>query len=139
VQLRCVSFFLPDTSARKLGIHTVQKLFTNKLKMLRITTNITALHLALNPTTTITHATNPNRLTTTLPKPHSPANTNPTKRKINSTLPASWKYILRSFSSIWGNPAGANFVRTQLSLRTMRRPPMTLRLRRKKLRSKMRP
>ena len=122
-----------------MGELTVQKLLTKMLKMLRIRTSITALNFALNPTTTITHATNPNMLTITLPMPHSPAYTKPMKRTIRSTLPASWKYIFLSFSSICGNPAGANFLRTQLSDKTMRRPPMTLRLRRKKLRSKMRP
>ena len=118
---------------------TVQKLLTSRLKMLRMTTSITALHFALKPTTTITQATNPNKLTTTLAIPQSPAKTNPTNRKINRTLPASWMYILRSFSSIDGSPAGANLLRTQESLRTMRSPPITLRLRRKKFKSNMRP
>lgn len=118
---------------------TVQKLLTSRLKMLKMTTNITALHFALKPTTTITQATNPNKLTTTLAIPQSPAKTKPTNRKINRTLPASWMYILRSFSSMDGSPAGANLLRTQESLRTMRRPPITLRLRRKKFKSNMRP
>jgi hypothetical protein len=118
---------------------TVQKLFTRILKMLKSTTNMTALHLALNPTTTITQETNPRRLTNTRQKLHSPANTNPIKRKIRRTLPANWKYIFLSFSSICGKPAGANFFLTQLSESTMRRPPITDKLRRKKLRSKIKP
>lgn len=121
------------------GNLTVQKLLTSRLKMLKMTTNITALHFALKPTTTITQATNPNKLTTTLAIPQSPAKTKPTNRKISRTLPASWMYILRSFSSMDGSPAGANRLRTQESLRTMRRPPITLRLRRKKFKSNMRP
>lgn len=118
---------------------TVQKLFTIRLKILSITTNITALILALKPTTTITQATKPRILTSILPKFHSPAKTNPTKRKINNTLPASWKYIFRSLSSICGSPAGANFWRTHESESTIINPPITDRLRRKKLRSNIRP
>ena len=118
---------------------TVQKLFTKRLNTLNITTNKIALHFALNPTTTITHATSPNRLTATLVNPHSPLHMNPTNKRINNIRPASWMYFFLSFSAGSGRPAGANFFLTQLSLRTMRRPPITLRLRRKKLRSKMRP
>ena len=118
---------------------TVQKLLTNKLNTLNITTNNIALHLALNPTTTITQATNPNKLTNILAKPQSPLHMNPTNSKIKSILPANWIYFFLSFSAGSGRPAGANFFRTQLSLRTMSRPPITLRLRRKKLRSKIRP
>lgn len=120
-------------------ILTVQKLLIKRLKMLRITTNKTALSFALNPTTTMTQATNPSILTITLVILHSPENTNPINKKIRRTLPASWKYILRSFSSSWGRPANANRLRFHESERTMRRPPMTERLRRKKFRSKIRP
>ena len=73
------------------------------------------------------------------PSDHSPLKTKPTNRKMRSTWPASWKYILRSFSSICGRPAKALVFRTHESESTMRRPPMTERLRRKKLRSKMSP
>ena len=48
-------------------------------------------------------------------------------------------YFLRSFSERVGRPA-KSFLRVYIeSLKTMRRPPITLRLRRKKFRSKMRP
>lgn len=107
--------------------------------MLKITTSKTALHLALNPTTTITQATNPTKLTKILLTLHSPENTNPMNRKISKTLPASWKYILRSFSSICGSPAKAKRLRCHESERTMSRPPMTERLRRKKFKSKINP
>ena len=118
---------------------SVQKLFTKILKMLRMTTNMMALNLALKPTTTMTQATKPSKLTQILQKLQSPRKTKPTKRKMSRTRPASWKYILRSFSSNCGRPAGANFLRTQESDRTIKRPPMTDKLRRKKLRSKTRP
>lgn len=118
---------------------TVQKLFTNTLNRLSRTTRMIALHLALKPTTTMTQATRPNKLTRMRQKLHSPEKTNPTKRKISSTRPANWTYILRSFSSSWGRPAGTNFLRTQESDRTISKPPTTLRLRRKKFKSKMRP
>ena len=107
--------------------------------MLKIITNTMALHFALKPTATITQATPPKRMTITLSKLQSPAKTNPIKRKISSTLPASWKYIFRSFSSICGKPAGANLFRTQLSDRTMSNPPITLKFRRKKFRSNISP
>jgi hypothetical protein len=80
--------------------HTVQKLFTRILKMLKSTTKMTALHFALKPTTTITQATKPKMQTNTLHNVHVPETTNPMKRKISNTRPASWKYILRSLSSI---------------------------------------
>lgn len=118
---------------------TVQKLFTPMLKMLRMTTRSVALNLALKPTTTMTQATRPTRETTILHTDHWPLKTNPMKRKIRSTRPASWKYILRSFSSSWGRPAKALVFRTQESDRTIRRPPQTERFRRKKLRSKIKP
>lgn len=118
---------------------TVHQLLTKMLKTLKIITRMIPLIFALNPTTTITQATNPSVLTMTLQMVHSPAKTNPTNRKIKRTRPASWTYIFLSFSSICGNPAGANFWRTHESERTMSRPPTTERLRRKKLRSKMRP
>lgn len=118
---------------------TVQKLLTKRLKMLRITTSMVALNFALKPTTTMTQATKPSAATSTRQKLQVPLKTNPTNKKINRTLPASWKYILRSFSSISGSPANAFVLRTHESERTMRRPPITDRLRRKKLRSKMSP
>jgi len=46
---------------------------------------------------------------------------------------------LRSVSLILGRPANRLFLDTIESLKTMKRPPMTLRLRRKKFRSKIRP
>lgn len=119
--------------------HTVQKLLTSTLNTLSRTTRRIALHLALKPTITIMQAPRPNKLTMIRHKLHWPEKTNPIKRKINSTRPANWTYILRSFSSNWGKPAGTNFLRTHESDRTISRPPTTLRLRRKKLRSKMRP
>jgi hypothetical protein len=118
---------------------TVQKLLTRILKMLSTTTNITALAFALNPTTTMTHATKPSRLTSILQKDHFPEKTNPTNKKMSRTLPPSWKYIFLSLSSIVGSPAGANRFRTQLSESTIIRPPNTDKLRRKKFRSKIRP
>ena len=48
-------------------------------------------------------------------------------------------YFLRSVSLMLGSPANRAFLDTIESLKTMKSPPMTLRLRRKKLRSKMRP
>ena len=117
---------------------TVQKLFTNRLNTLSNTTNINALNFALNPTTTMTQATKPNKLTKTLQKLQLPVNTKPMKRNTKRTLPPSCTYIFLSFSSICGNPA-KTLLRTQLSERTRRRPPITERLRRKKLMSKMRP
>src|SRR5436190_19816631 len=119
--------------------HTVQKLLTNTLNTLNTTTRMIALHFALNPTTTITQATNPKRMTRTLQIDHSPDRTNPINKKINSTLPANWMYIFLSFSSICGRPAGAHLLRTHESERTMSSPPMTLRLRRKNVGSKIRP
>ena len=119
--------------------HTVQKLLTSTLNTLSRTTRRIALHLALKPTITIMQAPRPNKLTMIRHKLHWPEKTNPIKRKINSTRPANWTYILRSFSSNWGKPAGTNFLRTHESDRTISRPPTTLKLRRKKLRSKMRP
>ena len=66
--------------------------------------------------------------------------------KIHTSLVRAWNqprckthYFLRSFSERLGRPA-KSFLRVYIeSLKTIRRPPMTLRLRRKKLRSKMRP
>ena len=127
-----------ELDARGLDLLTVQKLFTNKLKTLSNTTNITALNFALNPTTTMTQATKPNMLTKTLQKLQLPVNTKPMKRNTKRTLPPSCTYIFLSFSSICGNPAKTR-LRTQLSDKTIRRPPMTERLRRKKFRSKIRP
>jgi len=118
---------------------TVQKLLTSRLKTLNITTSMIALNLALKPTTTITQATNPKRATITLQMLHLPLKTKPTNKKIKRTRPASWKYILRSFSSIDGRPAKALDFRTQESDRTIKRPPITDKFRRKKLRSKMSP
>lgn len=118
---------------------TVQKLLVRTLKTLRMRTNSVALNLALKPTTTMTQETRPSRETTTRQMLHSPVKTKPMKRKIRSTRPASWKYIFRSFSSSWGKPAKAFVFRTQESDKTISRPPMTERFRRKKLRSKMRP
>lgn len=118
---------------------TVQKLLTNRLKTLKMTTSMIALNFALKPTTTITQATNPNSATITLQMLHVPLNTNPMKRKIKSTRPASWKYILRSFSSSCGRPAKAFDLRIHESESTINSPPMTDRLRRKKFRSKINP
>lgn len=118
---------------------TVQKLFTNRLKPLRMTTSSVALYLALKPTTTMTQAPAPRMQTRTRQKDHSPLKTKPMKRKMRRTRPASWKYIFLSFSSKVGRPAKALVLRTQESERTMRRPPMTDRFRRKKLRSKIKP
>ena len=120
-------------------IRTVQKLFTNKLKMLKMTTNMMALNLALKPTTTITQATKPKSATITLQMLHVPLKTNPMKRKIKRTRPASWKYIFRSFSSIDGRPAKALVLFTHESERTINRPPVTDKLRRKKFKSKISP
>lgn len=122
----------------RLGL-TVQKLLTNKLKTLKMTTSIVALNFALKPTTTITHATKPKMATMTLQTLHDPLKMKPMKRKISKTRPASWKYILRSFSSICGRPAKALFFRTHESDKTIRSPPMTERFRRKKFKSKMSP
>jgi hypothetical protein len=141
VGVRFVELYLVSRSVDKVRrfLLTVQKLLTKRLKTLRITTSMVALNFALKPTTTITHATKPSAATSTRQKLQVPLKTNPTNKKIKRTLPASWKYILRSFSSISGNPANAFVLRTHESERTIRRPPMTDRLRRKKLRSKMRP
>lgn len=141
VGVRFVELQLVSGGADKVRavLLTVQKLLTKRLKMLRITTSMVALNFALKPTTTMTHATKPSAATSTRQKLQVPLKTNPTNKKIRRTLPASWKYILRSFSSISGSPANAFVLRTHESERTMRRPPMTDRLRRKKFRSKMRP
>jgi hypothetical protein len=48
-------------------------------------------------------------------------------------------YFLRSVSLIDGMPAKLFFSLTTVSLNTIMRPPITLKLRRKKVRSKMRP
>lgn len=48
-------------------------------------------------------------------------------------------YFLRSVSLIEGRPAKVFFLLIIESLNTMKSPPMTLRLRRKKVRSKIRP
>lgn len=120
-------------------ILTVQKLLTSRLKMLRMTTSIMAENFALKPTTTMTQATKPKKATMTLQRLQVPLRMNPAKRKMSKTLPASWKYILRSFSSIDGRPAKALVFRTQESDRTINKPPMTDKLRRKKLRSKISP
>lgn len=130
---------LAESTKKKKRKLTVQKLLTNRLKMLRITTRSVALNLALNPTTTMTQAPAPRRDTRTRQMDHWPVKTNPIKRKMSRTRPASWKYILRSFSSSVGSPAKALVLRTHESERTMRRPPMTDRFRRKKLRSKIKP
>lgn len=124
---------------RKKRRNTVQKLLTNTLNTLNKITKITALILALKPTTTMTQATNPIKLTSTRQKVHLPARMKPMKSKIKSTRPASCTYILRSFSSSCGRPAGMYFLRTHESEMTSNKPPMTLRLRRKKLRSKRSP
>ena len=118
---------------------TVQKLLTRRLKMLRMTTSMMALNLALKPTTTMTQATKPKKATITLQTLQVPLRTNPAKRKMSKTLPASWKYILRSFSSIDGRPAKALVFRTQESDKTINKPPITDKFRRKKLTSKMSP
>lgn len=118
---------------------TVQKLLTTRLKKLRIMTSMIALSFALKPTTTMTHATKPRSATKTRSSDQVPLKMKPMKRKMSRTRPASWKYILRSFSSISGSPAKAFVFFIQESDSTIRRPPMTDRLRRKKFRSKMRP
>lgn len=48
-------------------------------------------------------------------------------------------YFLRSFSLMEGIPAKSFFRVTRVSVKTITRPPITLKLRRKKLRSKIRP
>jgi hypothetical protein len=48
-------------------------------------------------------------------------------------------YFLRSFSVRLGRPANTDLREIIESLKTMKRPPMTLRLRRKKFMSKIRP
>jgi hypothetical protein len=134
-----VSHHVPKFLILRHSRLTVQKLLTRTLKTLRTTTSNMPLSLALNPTTTMIHATRPSRLTAALQKDQEPEKTNPTNKKISRTLPPSWKYIFRSFSSRVGSPAGAKRFRTQLSDRTIIRPPKTERLRRKKFRSKIRP
>lgn len=79
----------PKTKASLSTKLTAQKLFTSKLNTLKITTNMIALIFALKPTTTITHATNPSKLTMTLAKVHSPATTKPKNKKISRILPAN--------------------------------------------------
>jgi hypothetical protein len=60
-------------------------------------------------------------------------------KKINSSHAEMTDYFLRSVSVICGKPAKRFLRDTIESLKTMNRPPMTLRLRRKKFMSKMRP
>ena len=62
-------------------------------------------------------------------------------RKIKRILPASWKYFFRSVSDMMlGSPAKiGDFRFDSESERTIKRPPMTDKLRRKKFRSKIRP
>lgn len=48
-------------------------------------------------------------------------------------------YFLRSVSLIEGRPAKFFFLEMSVSLNTITRPPITLRFRRKKFKSKMRP
>ena len=61
------------------------------------------------------------------------------KIKKKSTLSQATDYFLRSVSVICGKPAKRFLRDTIESLKTMNKPPMTLRLRRKKFMSKMRP
>ena len=130
----------------------------NTLNTLKMRTRKAADHLALNPTATMPHAPNPMIDTNTRPTLHCPWMMNPKKRKISKTRPARRKlrklvrnnphgteigvfshYFFRSFSLMVGSPA--NGVRRVIieSLKTMNNPPMTLKLRKKKLRSKIRP
>jgi hypothetical protein len=81
--------WLQGPAVRGGAVLTVQKLFTNKLKMLNKTTNMIALNFALNPTTTITQATKPIKLTMTLQKLQDPVNTKPMKRNTRRTRPPS--------------------------------------------------
>lgn len=134
---------------------TDHQLLANTLKILKTTTRNAADHFALKPMATMTHAARPIIETRTRAMLHSPCRMNPRNRKIKRTRPARRKlynrqtavntrvksahYFLRSVSLIVGKPANGDFRETIESLNTMNRPPMTLKLRRKKLRSKMRP
>jgi hypothetical protein len=137
----------------------LQKLLAKALKMLRTMTKKAADHLALKPTATIEQAARPKMETNSLAILHSPWMMKPMNRKIRRTRPARRKlegrkvsfrngyietterthYFLRSVSLIEGRPANNFFLVIIDSLNTMKRPPMTERLRRKKVRSKMRP
>lgn len=135
---------------------TAHQLFAKTLKMLNTTTRKAADHLALKPTATMTQAARPMMETKTRMKFHSPWRMKPRKRKIKRTRPVRRKleqsvsyqvpgkgkayyYFLRSFSVRVGRPAKTDLRVIIESLNTMKRPPMTLRLRRKKFRSKIRP
>ena len=115
---------------------------TAKLNAERTTTRYRALWRALYPTATQMHATRPETLTKPLAMPLWPLKTKPRKRKTRRTRPKSCRYFLRSWSE---TPMGVRLVTIDdffcesESERVMRRPPMTDRLRRKKVRSKMRP
>jgi hypothetical protein len=139
VFVELLPWLAPSLASTRTGFPTVQKLLTRRLKMLRITTRRVALNLALKPTTTMRQAMAPRIETRTLQIDQEPAKTKPTKRKMRRTRPANWKYIFRSFSSIEGSPAKALVFRTHESDKTMSRPPITERFRRKKLRSKIKP
>ena len=112
--------------------------------------------MALKPTATMTQAARPTIETNTRMKFHSPWRMKPRKRKIRRTRPVRRKlkqsvnhliprqgkayyYFLRSFSVRVGRPAKTDLRVIMESLKTMKRPPMTLRLRRKKFKSKIRP
>ncbi len=131
----------------------------NTLKTLSMRTKNPADHFALKPTATMMHATRPTTETNTREMLHCPRRMKPTNRKMSRMRPASKKlgkcghvpgdtdvitwgsthYFLRSFSDSVGRPAKIFLRVYRESVKTMRRPPMTLRLRRKKLRSKMSP
>lgn len=120
---------------------TVHHALTVKLNMVKTTTRKSALCLALYPTATKRHATSPETLTSPCAMPLWPLKTKPRKRKTRRTRPKSWKYFLRSVSltPMLGMPTRELFFWLSESESAMRRPPMTERLRRKKVRSKMRP
>lgn len=72
--------------------------------------------------------------------------TRPARRKLRDRGSAGERaankvpnYFLRSVSLMEGRPAKFFFLDMRVSLNNMTRPPITLRFRRKKLRSKMRP
>ena len=72
--------------------------------------------------------------------------TRPARRKLksqnegdHSEFKNGTDYFLRSVSLIEGRPAKFFFLEMSVSLNTMTRPPITLRFRRKKFKSKMRP
>ena len=137
---------------------TLQKLFANTLKMLNVSTKNAADHLALKPSTTIMQAARPTMVMRKRPMDHEPWITKPTKRKMRRTRPARRKliyilgyysiaknnliatyYFLRSESLIDGKPANLFLLLIIESLKTMNNPPTTLKLRKKNVRSKIKP